>query len=113
MSLKYVPKGGARGTMISPYQFWQRFDELKKESMKDICRKYGIRYDRLLHNRSDCRFPKAEDLLALSEAVGTSAEYLLTGRKGYPDRVRSIADKLIQADDALLEKIEKLIAATN
>ena len=66
--------------MITPYMFWKRFDRLKREPLKDICSRHGIRYDRLLHNRSDCRLPKAEDLFALSNAVGVSVEYLLTGR---------------------------------
>ena len=80
--------------MITPYMFWKRFDRLKSESLKDICARQGIRYDRLLHNRSDCRLPKAEDLVALGDAVGVSIEYLLTGRHHYSARIRRIADHL-------------------
>ena len=89
--------------------FWKRFDELKSDTLKEICRKNNIRYDRLLHNRSDCRFPKAEDLLLLAEAVGSSAEYLLTGRYSYPERVKRIADALVNVSEEKLSSIESLI----
>ena len=95
--------------MITPYMFWRRFDRLKRESLKDICARQGIRYDRLLHNRSDCRLPKAEDLVALGDAVGVSIEYLLTGRHHYSARIRRIADHLTDQGEDALGEVERLL----
>lgn len=95
--------------MITPYMFWKRFDRLKSESLKDICARQGIRYDRLLHNRSDCRLPKAEDLVALGDAVGVSIEYLLTGRHHYSARIRRIADHLTDQGEDALGEVERLL----
>ena len=95
--------------MITPYMFWKRFDRLKREPLKDICSRHGIRYDRLLHNRSDCRLPKAEDLFALSNAVGVSVEYLLTGRHPYNARTRRIIAALEGQDEEVLYEVERLL----
>lgn len=51
----------------------------KTMSLSSICRATGIKYSRIKENRSDNRLPCAEDLYLLSEYLGCSMEYLLTG----------------------------------
>lgn len=64
---------------LDALHFWQRIDSLNKETLKDLCEKSKVDYKRVMHNRTDCRIPKAEDLLYLAKSLGSSVEYLLTG----------------------------------
>ena len=68
--------------------------------MLNLCRRSGVDYNRVKHNRSDCRIPKADDLLLLSRGVGRSIEFLLTGEdhqeSALPPEARAVME-----DDAL------------
>ncbi len=66
---------------LDALHFWQRIDSLNKETLKDLCEKSKVDYKRVMHNRTDCRIPKAEDLLYLAKSLGSSVEYLLTGEE--------------------------------
>ena len=66
---------------MDAYRFWDNLDKARGESitLKDLCKKIGIAYQRLADQRSDCRFPKLEDAYALAKAIGVSLDYLITG----------------------------------
>ena len=83
------------------FRFWQRIDSLNKDgTLLNLCRRSGVDYNRVKHNRSDCRIPKADDLLLLSRGVGRSIEFLLTGEdhqgSALPPEARAVME-----DDAL------------
>lgn len=62
------------------YDFWKRIDAMRKtSSLSSICNATGIKYSRVKENRSDNRIPCVEDLYLLSNYLGCSIEYLLTG----------------------------------
>ena len=66
--------------MFDGYVFWKRVDAMRKtSSLSSICKATGIKYSRIKENRSDNRLPCVEDLYLLSEYLGCSMEYLLTG----------------------------------
>ena len=69
---------------ISASDLWKRVDSLRKEPLSVLCRRTGLSYARVKRNRTDCRIPSAEDLLIISQALGTSMEYLLTGENAFP-----------------------------
>ena len=48
-------------------------------TLKELCKKLDIAYQRIADQRTDCRFPKLEDAYALAKAVGVSLDYLLAG----------------------------------
>ena len=67
--------------MFDGYVFWKRVDAMRKtSSLSSICKATGIKYSRIKENRSDNRLPCVEDLYLLSEYLGCSMEYLLTGK---------------------------------
>ncbi len=67
--------------MSFAYQFWKRIDALRgNTSLKDLSEKVGIKYQRIKEQRSSGRIPNADDLFRLSQTLGTSVEYLLTGK---------------------------------
>ena len=68
---------------ISALGFWNRVDESNSSTLKELCIKAGVDYKRVMHNRTDCRVPKAEDMLNLSKSLNVSIEYLLTGQDPY------------------------------
>lgn len=66
--------------MFDGYVFWKRVDAMRKtNSLSSICNATGIKYSRVKENRSDNRIPCVEDLYLLSNYLGCSIEYLLTG----------------------------------
>ena len=94
------------------YLFWNRVDSLNKgETLLDMCRRVGLDYNRVKHNRSDCRVPKSEDLILLAEGLNSSIDFLLTGKNQpmYPERIRIIADACLndatEEDLVLVERI--------
>lgn len=65
-----------------------------------------------MHNRTDCRIPKADDLLALASGLNTTIEFLLTGEKkkdAYPERIQRIIDKCMSAGETDLEIVERVL----
>lgn len=95
--------------LLSPLQFWNRLDDARDGSIKEVAEVSGIRYDRLLHNRSDCRYPKAEDIIKICESLDLSADYLLFGDTRVSRRAARLFRPLALADEATLEKVETLL----
>ena len=94
------------------YAFWKRVDACnRKTTLLELCRSASLDYNRVKHNRSDCRVPKAEDLLLLAEALNTSIEYLLTGkeRDSFPPRIQTIAIRCLSASEEDLALIERVL----
>lgn len=94
------------------YYFWKRLDENYKGSLKDLCLKTGVDYNRIKRNRSDCRLPNLQDAYAISHLLGIDIEYLLTGENStavYSARVKAIADACTKASDLELAMVEKIL----
>ena len=94
------------------YAFWQRVDAgNRKATLLDLCKSVGLDYNRVKHNRSDCRVPKADDLLLLAKALNTSIEFLLTGMDPwrYPPRIEAIISRCLIAPDDDLRLVEKVL----
>lgn len=63
------------------YDFWKRVDELRGQiSLKELADMTGIRYSRIRDSRSLCRAPGIYDVVKISEALGVSMTYLVTGK---------------------------------
>ena len=63
------------------YDFWKRVDELRGHiSLKDLSEMTGIKYTRIRDSRSLCRTPGLYDVIKISEALGVSVTYLVTGK---------------------------------
>lgn len=67
---------------MDAYRFWDNLDKARNDkiTLKDLCNKLGIAYQRIADQRTDCRFPKLEDAYALANELGVSLEFLLTGK---------------------------------
>ena len=93
-------------------QFWKRIDAMNIETLKELCEKNNIDYKRVMHNRTDCRIPKAEDLLAFAYGLNTTIEYLLTGENEktvYPERIQRIINSCINASEEDLALVERVL----
>lgn len=63
------------------YDFWKRVDELRGHiSLKDLSEMTGIKYSRIRDSRSLCRTPGLYDVIKISDALGVSVTYLVTGK---------------------------------
>ena len=68
---------------MGAYQFWKRFDsklESQKENMKDFSERMNIPYTALTQLRTKDRMPKVDVATNLARGLGTSVEYLVTGK---------------------------------
>ena len=66
------------------FLFWKNVDSvLKSEKLISVASKAGINYRTLKNQRSSVRLPNLEDAFRLSNALGVSLEYLLTGQDPY------------------------------
>lgn len=64
------------------YEFWKRVDELRyPSSLSEFSKKVGVPYQTLLNQRSECRYPKRDDISKIASALHTSIDYLMTGKK--------------------------------
>jgi len=105
---------------INAYNFWSRVDDLRAQlnikTLKELSSITEIKYRKINDQRTNMSIPKAEDLLALADALNVSMEYLLTGKKSskqkksYPIRIEVIADKLCKVSDQNLSLIENTIS---
>ena len=104
---------------MDAYRFWANLDEARKSnqsSLKEVCRKLGIAYQRIADQRSECRLPKLEDAFLLASDLGVSLEYLLTGTEQttiYPERIKAIADACMhEATEEDLVLVERILRIT-
>lgn len=64
------------------FEFWKRVDELRyPSSLSEFSKKVGVPYQTLLNQRSECRYPKRDDISKIASALHTSIDYLMTGKK--------------------------------
>ena len=63
-------------------EFWNRVDFLlkkQKRTLTDLCKECCINYNSVNGQRTRESLPKAEQIYAMSQYLGTSMEFLLTG----------------------------------
>ena len=80
--------------MNSGYEFWKVVDGCNPyKTIRGLCDATGLDYWNVAQQRSKNIIPKAESLLAISEALHKSIEFLLTGRerRDWPPRIDAIA----------------------
>lgn len=102
---------------INAYTFWNRVDDIRTKlnikTLKELSSISNIKYRKINDQRTNMSIPKSEDLLALSNALNVSMEYLLVGKisqkKVYPKRIELIADKLCLISDTNLLLIENTL----
>ena len=99
---------------MDAYKFWGNLDEARRgrASLKEICTRLGIAYQRIADQRSECRLPKLEDAYCLANELGVSIEFLLTGKDQlttYPPRVERIAKACLNANDEDLSLVERAL----
>lgn len=88
---------------VNAYNFWDRVDDIRAQlnikTLKELSSISNIKYRKINDQRTNMSIPKAEDLLALADALHVSMEYLLLGelanvqKKSYSRRIEFIADK--------------------
>lgn len=64
----------------SGYKFWSRVDMVRgTQSLIDFGKQAGINYASLKSMRSRCQMPKLASVVAISEALDVTIDYLLKG----------------------------------
>ena len=64
------------------YKFWKRVDILRGQvSLKELSEKTGIKYTRIRDGRSLCRSLTVDDAVKISDALGVSVNFLMTGKE--------------------------------
>ena len=64
------------------YEFWKRVDILRGQvSLKELSIKTGIKYTRIRDGRSLCRSLTVDDAVKISDALGVSVNFLMTGKE--------------------------------
>lgn len=61
------------------YAFWRRVDNLRTGTLQEIADVIGMKEHSLRVMRSRCTVPRALEVKALAEHLGTTSSYLLTG----------------------------------
>lgn len=106
------------------YDFWKRVDYANTGHIIDLCKTAKIDYNRMKHNRSDCRLPKLEDAYAIARALGVSVEYLLAGevqKNKISDEAQSVEKdpnlrmlvRLCQKRPELLSLVQTIVNSDN
>lgn len=105
------------------YEFWKRVDSLRgKRTITDIAVRTGVKEQRLMHLRSDNRYPKIEDCILIARDLNTSIDYLVFGSalSNQSNEARYVdsspeAQVLVRAlmrDPALLQALSAVIEST-
>lgn len=104
---------------VNAYNFWDRVDDIRAQlnikTLKELSSISNIKYRKINDQRTNMSIPKAEDLLALADALHVSMEYLLLGelanvqKKSYSRRIEFIADKRSLISEKNLALIENTI----
>ena len=97
---------------IRAIDIWNRIDCLRNVPLTDLCKSIGVPYTRVKRNRTDCRIPSCEDMLALADGLNTTVDYLLTGetkQKNYPERIEIIISHCLTANDEDLSLVERVL----
>jgi len=88
---------------INSEAFWRRVDDLlfiKKISFKQLCIDNKLGYSTLINQKNVYhRVPKLDQALLISQQLGVSLEYLLTGKENdsFPISILDIVQRLSSA----------------
>lgn len=94
---------------ITPKSFWKRVDDalyLSNMTLKRVCSSLGLSYVTIINQKNQYnRIPKTEAVYLIANALGTTVEYLLTGKEPTPrySRIQDIIDWLMAKSDAELD----------
>lgn len=99
------------------FQFWQRVDELRgRETLAELAAAIGVRDQSIRAMRSQDRYPKIETMNVLASHLGTTVDYLMTGKDSdvpKPPVVDARRKRIIQAvetaSDLELTMVEKIL----
>ena len=98
--------------VIRAIDIWNRIDSIRNTPLTDLCKAVGVPYARVKRNRTDCRIPSCEDLLALADGLDTTIDFLLTGNQieaKYPPRIERIIERCMNADNEDLSLVERVL----
>lgn len=98
--------------IISGYEFWKLVDKFNPyKTMRELAEHAGIEYNHVKQQRADCRMPKVDDLFSLSQTIGKSMEFLVTGgqKQIYPPRIEAIAAKCLAASSEDIRLVERIL----
>jgi transcriptional regulator with XRE-family HTH domain len=102
-------------------RFWERIESLREISWKELADKASADFSVMVAQKSMNRLPKITDICRYAETLGTSVEWLISGRQSetafskhlydsLDERQKQIIDKLLHSDAQVLNKIEKILA---
>ena len=88
--------------------FFDRVKDLAKKNttltLRGFIESLGINYETYYSGRSRGTLPRADEALAIAQALGVTVEYLVTGEQpAKPD-----SEKLVRHAEALLDGLRKL-----
>lgn len=69
---------------INAYEFWTRVDSLvqqKQMNLGEFSKSSSVPYNTLVTQRTRKSVPKTEQLIEMASTLGTSIDYLVTGRE--------------------------------
>ena len=82
---------------INAKDFWNRIGfKLGNTLATDFCKQYGLKYNTFKSNRSDLRYCNVVDTYIIASSLGTTVEYLLTGKEpnSYSQELKTVIDIL-------------------
>lgn len=104
---------------VAARQFWLRVTELlekSRQTKQDLAKATGMNYGTLTNKSSGSTyvFPNVPSALLIASALGTTVEFLMTGKEPeekYPARIKAIADHLCTIPDQSLDIVETMVMA--
>ena len=96
---------------INTTDYWKRIDRLMgNRVIKDFCEENGISYNTFKGNHTSLRMFNVVDTYTVANALGTTVEYLLTGKQptSYPTELRTVID-ILSKDSSKLDAVCTLL----
>ena len=92
--------------MINGFEFWKLVDQINPyRSMSGLVKAADLNYNNIKQQRSDCRIPKADDLLKISEATGKSINFLLTGKDDDRPQIKLSEEALFVEESVAMKSL--------